>query len=113
MRVNCEECGREFSVKPCQIRKGEGRFCNKKCAAIALHRSMGHDGNSDTNTRLIARTVYIESGKPMVCAKCKKTPVLIHHKDLDPTNNEIDNLQPLCRSHHTQLHVLLRHREAA
>jgi hypothetical protein len=38
------------------------------------------------------------------CCICQTPFVVIHHIDEDPSNNEIDNLAPLCPNCHTQAH---------
>lgn len=39
------------------------------------------------------------------CHLCGTTEdVVVHHRDGDRTNNSIDNLIPLCRKHHSQIH---------
>ena len=38
------------------------------------------------------------------CNNCDKLALLLHHKDLNPKNNESKNLMPLCASCHTILH---------
>lgn len=32
--VKCQQCGKEFDVWPAIIKRGEGKFCSKKCAVI-------------------------------------------------------------------------------
>jgi len=43
---------------------------------------------------------------PELCAKCNAVGVrlVVHHKDLDPTNNLLENLEYLCYSCHRKLH---------
>lgn len=43
--------------------------------------------------------------KPERCEICGETEdVLVHHLDGDRNNNNIDNLVPLCPSHHSRIH---------
>jgi len=44
-----------------------------------------------------------------VCIICKNdVDIVVHHKDENQQNNEIDNLVALCRSCHSKLHKYLR-----
>ena len=52
-----------------------------------------------------ARTAVIRSGIELCCARCGAYErIEIHHKDQDISNNLIENLQPLCRQCHIDLH---------
>jgi hypothetical protein len=44
---------------------------------------------------------------------CSLLPgIVVHHKDFNPYNNDINNLEPMTRSEHARLHSLrLRHTE--
>jgi len=43
--------------------------------------------------------------KPERCEICgSEEEIEIHHKDGDPTNNSLENLVPLCREHHMEVH---------
>jgi len=54
----------------------------------------------------IANAVYREFNINILCDKCGATEdICIHHKDRNRRNNNIDNLQPLCRSCHMHLHT--------
>ena len=32
VKRTCEYCGNEFETYPCEIRKGGGKFCSRRCA---------------------------------------------------------------------------------
>ncbi len=39
------------------------------------------------------------------CCVCQTPFVLVHHLDEDPSNNDVDNLAPLCPNCHSQTHI--------
>jgi len=52
-----------------------------------------------------ARTAIKKNGTKFKCNECgTDEQIEIHHKDTDITNNSIDNLIPLCRHCHIELH---------
>jgi len=52
-----------------------------------------------------ARTAIVKNGTELTCNECgTDRRIEIHHKDTDITNNSIDNLIPLCKQCHINLH---------
>lgn len=47
------------------------------------------------------KIAYAHYGR--VCQRCGEPAVLVHHKDEDRGNNEVDNLEPLCKRCHQVL----------
>ena len=39
------------------------------------------------------------------CERCGERAVLVHHRDHDPSNNDLANLEPLCRACHEREHA--------
>lgn len=59
--------------------------------------------------REIGRRKLIQSGRPEVCEKCGSGRyVEAHHLDEDDFNNNLENLQWLCRSCHRRAHYQIR-----
>jgi 5-methylcytosine-specific restriction endonuclease McrA len=53
--------------------------------------------------------IFADNGGELKCALCDtEEDLLIHHKDANHKNNDINNLQCLCRSCHTIVHNKLR-----
>lgn len=42
------------------------------------------------------------------CEVCRAKKVEIHHRDGDRNNNDMENLQPLCKKHHVEAEKILR-----
>ena len=54
MRKACENCGVEFNVRPCDVKRGRGKFCSHSCSAqvnnnLNLNRDMGSGIVKDVN----------------------------------------------------------------
>ena len=57
----------------------------------------------------MARALYYEHHTNVICECCgSEQNICIHHKDENYKNNNIDNVQPLCRSCHIKHHNLKR-----
>lgn|SRR3990167_3073529 len=63
-------------------------------------------GGSRVYFRTIARAVFYENNTNVICEHCGITEnICIHHKDENIENNNLNNLQPLCRSCHARHHI--------
>ena len=83
------------------IRKGRLSFCNDSHATL-YHSALRPLGTSDSSTRSRARRLWIgRNGQGPLCW-CGE-PADVHHKDGDRFNNEPENHETLCRSHHVSL----------
>ena len=52
-----------------------------------------------------ARAAVMNGGVQLSCAICGGLEMIeIHHIDRDITNNSLNNLQPLCKNCHKQVH---------
>ena len=52
-----------------------------------------------------ARTAIVKNGTELKCNECgTDRRIEVHHKDRDITNNSVDNLIPLCKDCHIELH---------
>lgn len=101
----CRECSSGFVIKPCiaKIRK----FCSSKCANVFRGRHYdknGSDHSRYTNGSGIYRNKALGElgGK---CNRCNRQDHLeVHHIDRDRKNNDIKNLEVLCKKCHTREH---------
>jgi hypothetical protein len=63
-------------------------------------------GGSESYLSKVANVVYREHNISVICEECAITEdICIHHRDENRKNNNIDNLQALCRSCHTKHHL--------
>ena len=101
--AKCEWCGKDFDANYYSIQKGEGKFCSRNCSC-AYGNKLRSDGNSRSNTRKVAREIYMKRYGLPTCQHCGSIPADVHHLDENVKNNELDNLLPLCRSCHVKYH---------
>lgn len=55
----------------------------------------------DVPESLLEQLLFLSSNR---CCVCQLPLIVIHHIDENPSNNEMDNLAPLCPNCHTQAH---------
>lgn len=62
-------------------------------------------GGANTFLSGVAHSVFVASGAKKICARCESVEdICIHHKDENRRNNDINNLQALCRPCHISHH---------
>lgn len=104
----CERCQQPFRTKPCKVTAGR-RFCSVGCRSLALPPPIRY-GNQDTfrgdaagrqamhwRARKLTRHI-------VQCNRCPAKATLTHHVDENPRNNDLANLERLCRRCHITHH---------
>lgn len=108
--VACHVCKELIWRTPKDVQKSLSGyfFCSKNCSM-----SWKNSINSGVNHPLwnggtsLYRRLKEESGDKMVCTACgikDKRLLVVHHKDHDRGNNQLSNLQWLCRNCHYLAH---------
>lgn len=111
----CANCSTSFYRSPSSAKGSKSglMFCSRRCKEEMQSLKNGispiqpsHYGNgSGINYRILAYRYYDK--KCNVCGYDKHPEILVvHHKDHDRTNNELDNLEILCPTHHNEHHYL-------
>lgn len=93
MSVCCSMCSKSFDTKLNKL-GNKNFFCSKECRKrySKLKRKFDYKEKA-----------YAQYGK--ICDRCNSVEtLLVHHKDGNRLNNDIFNLQVLCRKCHTALH---------
>jgi len=90
----CENCGREFQYTPSDR---SGKFCCHDCY-------IEYSQMNASNYRIKAFAHL-----PNICDICNISEddaegLIVHHKDENPNNNDIENLQIVCSACHATLH---------
>ncbi|MBS4195317.1 HNH endonuclease [Lederbergia citri] len=130
----CLQCGEVFEVYPSLIKKGRGKFCSiscgttfrninnnpTKCPEVRKKISENHADVSGKNNpmygmkgKLAPNFKGVETYRDKafkvygeVCNRCEGTTNLeVHHKDRNRKNNDINNLEVLCKICHVNEHL--------
>ena len=117
----CLQCGKEFEVNECYVRRGQGKFCSTACGTIYknLHNNpakspevrkkiadnhadvSGKNNPAYTNGHKIYRKTLIQEAGFPICFCCgSNDQVDVHHIDGNRDHNEPDNLVFLCKKCH-------------
>ena len=148
----CVICGNNIRVKEAHVKRGWGKYCSKKCQAVAQHRGKwvpcGYCGKSiyrtprdfrksrskkffcsvgchcsweNENRRCgenapnwvaghnVYRRLMVRHGIEKRCYRCghrDERVLVVHHRDRNRRNNNIENLGWLCRNCHCIEHVM-------
>jgi hypothetical protein len=108
-RKMCPVCGTIF-----QPRSSRRVYCERQCANLAHARRMRGTGNSHFKAASSYTWVFREMKKIILdrdgrgCVVCndarRKSRIVVHHIDEDPTNNHPENLIVLCTPCHMTHH---------
>lgn len=130
----CEICKKPMLTRPSRQKSGRGKYCSKKCYSIAMSEiKKGIKLSNETRQKIIVSKIgknnpmYIHGQsfnakkyqgqfnsliheKILIrdnyqCKKCGSNNKLhIHHIDLNPLNNSLNNLITWCNSCHITYH---------
>lgn len=120
--LNCAECGRRAFVSNIQLRRGGRHVCSHKClnrkeysanwkggiikkkhGYINIKVDIGYIGADKQGYVLLHRYIIQQKlGRPL-----RKNEV-VHHIDMNPSNNSVDNLMVMNNSEHLYLHRKLK-----
>jgi len=101
--LSCEQCGKEYSKTPSMA--GRSRFCSRRCQGIytCSKRTGSNNPNYKSGIKSFRERAIECFGEK--CRICKSVfDIEIHHINADRSNNELDNLVPLCVSCHQMVH---------
>lgn len=106
----CEQCGSQFRARRCFVKRGHVRYCSPLCSQLASRKHLPIDFHGQRFYR--GRDGYYKTlaGERLHHAVWKlvngEIPVgyLIHHKNQDKENNNIENLELMAWGRHTSLH---------
>lgn len=120
---NCFHCETPFYASIFNIKQGYGRFCSHRCAGASRK---GQDAARWAGGRTVDSHGYVRVYRPdhpnangrgyvfehrLVMSLHLGRPLtsaeIVHHKNHVRTDNRIDNLQLVSRSHHMQIHHAL------
>lgn len=92
----CDFCGKKYITNS---RPNAKKACSRSCSNKLIPRGRSKD-NEISNYRTICFKSNFKS-----CVVCGETKIVaVHHFDENHENNSIENLIPLCPTHHTYMH---------
>jgi hypothetical protein len=102
--VHCPVCAKPIESKSRSIRQ-RSKTCSHACANTLFRSGSAHPNWKEESYR---STCFAEHARK--CVVCNESRVVeVHHMDENRENNQIDNLVPLCPTHHRYWHSRHRH----
>lgn len=85
VKRNCEYCGNEFETYPCEIRKGGGKFCSRRCATTFRNIHNNPTKSAEVRNKISQNHADV-SGKnnPMYGRRGEKAPSYIDGRNSFP-----------------------------
>jgi len=114
--VECAWCSNKLERVPSKIKQSRSGlfFCNRLCkerAQADINNSKfdairpQHYGKGDGKNDYRKRAFAVYPPNCHVCGYDKLAVLVIHHIDCDRENNNIENLIPVCRNCHKEIHL--------
>ena len=98
--LNCDACGSKFSRPISYLKIYQARYCSIECRNKNVAKCKRTITPSESLYRKLAFEQY-----PNKCCLCEsKNNLIVHHRNFDHKNNDINNLQIVCRKCHYKLH---------
>src|SRR5690554_5341692 len=104
----CEYCSKQLARK--RLKNGElmsllhfnrMKYCNRECMSKAFSINQIKTEGIAIRTSRAKAQYLIPKGSCEICGK--ENALDVHHKDENPLNNSLENLQRLCRSCHIKI----------
>lgn len=111
VEFTCPVCANTLALTPGDAAKR--KFCSPLCAArdplqraktSARSRGNGYSLKSDKPGRWAMHKRANAAKPPGPCERCAGPGQIVHHKDENPWNNDLSNLERLCRPCHINHH---------
>lgn len=100
----CSQCGKTFYRNKSRIDRSKRTFCSNSCSANFYNKyKIKTNGKSVAHYRKKALSIP-ENVSCYFCGYSILEILEVHHKDGNRENNLIENLIPLCPTHHKELH---------
>lgn len=95
----CPVCGENFSTRA----NRENITCSRSCSNTLFRSGENHPNWKDDGSRKYRYICFKSHTK--ACVICGESLIVeVHHYDEDHSNNNPDNLVPMCPTHHAYIH---------
>lgn len=97
--LKCKRCGKKFFASPSVIKRGR-KYCSNYCYhPVKTGESIASDGYYVYSSQKVHRQIMEKHlGRKLLPEE------IVHHKDEDKLNNDIENLEVMTRAEHNKLH---------
>ena len=109
--LKCDYCGKPVYRSLGDLKKSSSKkfFCNRSCHCSweNVHRRNMENSPNWNGGEAIYRAIMDRTGLQKECVECKikdKRLLIVHHKDKNRKNNDVENLEYLCRNCHYLVH---------
>jgi hypothetical protein len=105
----CDKCGKKISKTPSQFYKSKSgkHYCSQSCAISENNRGTRRCYKNGKHIYRKEALKYYGS-KCRICGYDVEDILEVHHKDGNRENNEINNLDVLCPTHHNEYQFKIR-----
>lgn len=122
--MKCLTCKKEFNMEPCHVKEGKGKYCSRKCYAIAqtkIHGNRWKGGKCVAEGYVIVRIKnhptamkkgYIREHRLNMekhLGRKLYPHEIIHHINGNKSDNRLENLEITTRSVHIKTHKICGH----
>lgn len=95
----CGQCTREFEAD-----SNTRKYCSTDCVRLAHPMKHNKYAFREDSGRWAMHKRANKLKPPAPCERCGGPGQVVHHKDENPRNNTLDNLERLCRACHINHH---------
>lgn len=117
---DCRTCSKKFAVKPYVVRNGFGIYCSRKCASLDK-RGPGYTYHTNGYVMLkmpshprANKWGFVYEHRIVMekfIGRILRSDEFVHHRNGDPTDNRLENLQLTTNSDHAREHGFERSRD--
>lgn len=121
--LNCKRCGKEFKCSPSHVKLRKN--CSLYCSNHGVRKNTGRThfkkemipwnkdklkSNPKQRRQWLYRRLLLEVSDNPCCIRCGESEkrLLVHHKDKNVHNNDLENIEILCYSCHSKEHQIYK-----